>query len=620
MRSATELINPYDQSEYQQVYQRAQQIEVERRKRQQELEEQAAARANQRGPQGGGLTMPIGYEEAMMMQQQQQAGSSSSASGQDGSLNTSGVVPSEESMKQAIMEKREQAYQLSSQQAAARRAFEAAVAKRTWYHVKPLDPIILNGWRQYLAFEEAQGLPNAWRTEKVYGRCLVACANYSEFWLRYAAWKREITRLQAKLMGAAATATPAGETNNSSIEAQAALAGATALQQACDVFLPRRIDCHLYLACLYEAAGQRDKASGVYQRLLGLLPGEGGVGWASESAEVNTRYAHFLLRGGDINGAMEVLQKAVTIAGIKSDPQALAGVFAALTALTKEQNPLFPAASAPSTDAIKALRAAHEQAVSACPSEASAWLRFAEFEGSFKEDGATEKSDEDEQQTRRVRRVYRRALGLSDDTSAPAAASSTSVSDEGKALLFSSYISFMDSTGTNSSLLLEALDSAYEWERKRVLAGGGLDGIGVLATTAIAAARYAAVPHGLKDHAGAAAASNGGIPVVGQKRSASAAGLGTAVEAANVAQQQPQPQPSPMAAAGAPLQPQQHLMMPATMMMQPQMMQAGAAALPVGLPQAAAATGGGVAAAMMAQHYQQQHQVQQVHHQQPFYR
>ncbi|KAK8958956.1 hypothetical protein KSP40_PGU002781 [Platanthera guangdongensis] len=60
--------------------------------------------------------------------------------------------------------------------------FEAHI-KRHHFHVKPLDELQLENWHKYLTYVEEQG--NFDWTVKIYERCLIPCANYSEFWIRY---------------------------------------------------------------------------------------------------------------------------------------------------------------------------------------------------------------------------------------------------------------------------------------------------------------------------------------------------------------------------------------------------------------------------------------------------
>jgi pre-mRNA-processing factor 39 len=58
--------------------------------------------------------------------------------------------------------------------------------KRPYFHVTELDEAQLVNWRKYLDFEEVEG--DYHRTMFLYERCLIACAYYDEFWLRYARW------------------------------------------------------------------------------------------------------------------------------------------------------------------------------------------------------------------------------------------------------------------------------------------------------------------------------------------------------------------------------------------------------------------------------------------------
>ncbi|OAL19225.1 hypothetical protein AYO22_09986 [Fonsecaea multimorphosa] len=58
--------------------------------------------------------------------------------------------------------------------------------KRPYFHVTDLDEAQLANWRKYLDFEESEG--DYTRTQFLYERCLVTCAQHDEFWLRYARW------------------------------------------------------------------------------------------------------------------------------------------------------------------------------------------------------------------------------------------------------------------------------------------------------------------------------------------------------------------------------------------------------------------------------------------------
>ena len=58
--------------------------------------------------------------------------------------------------------------------------------KRPYFHVTELDEAQLANWRKYLDYEESEG--DYTRTQFLYERCLVTCAQHDEFWFRYARW------------------------------------------------------------------------------------------------------------------------------------------------------------------------------------------------------------------------------------------------------------------------------------------------------------------------------------------------------------------------------------------------------------------------------------------------
>ena len=58
--------------------------------------------------------------------------------------------------------------------------------KRPYFHVTEIEDSELTVWRKYLDFEESEGSYE--RTKFLYERCVVICALYEEFWLRYVRW------------------------------------------------------------------------------------------------------------------------------------------------------------------------------------------------------------------------------------------------------------------------------------------------------------------------------------------------------------------------------------------------------------------------------------------------
>ncbi|XP_043808438.1 uncharacterized protein LOC110604770 isoform X4 [Manihot esculenta] len=76
----------------------------------------------------------------------------------------------------------EHLYQQASQLNEKINHFETRI-KRSYFHVKPVDISQLENWHQYLDFAESHG-DFDWAV-KLYERCLIPCANYPEFWIRY---------------------------------------------------------------------------------------------------------------------------------------------------------------------------------------------------------------------------------------------------------------------------------------------------------------------------------------------------------------------------------------------------------------------------------------------------
>ncbi|KAL6706865.1 hypothetical protein ACN47E_005008 [Coniothyrium glycines] len=91
----------------------------------------------------------------------------------------------ERQLRQKIHEHYYTSYSKTQQDVTNRWNYEQAI-KRAYFHVTELEDAELDNWRKYLDYEEKQG--DFERTSFLYERCLVACALYDEFWLRYARW------------------------------------------------------------------------------------------------------------------------------------------------------------------------------------------------------------------------------------------------------------------------------------------------------------------------------------------------------------------------------------------------------------------------------------------------
>lgn len=76
-----------------------------------------------------------------------------------------------------------------------RRGFEMNI-KRPYFHVKPLDYPQLFNWMSYLNFEIQEGQED--RINILFERCLISCALYEEFWIKYARWTYKTFKSKTK--------------------------------------------------------------------------------------------------------------------------------------------------------------------------------------------------------------------------------------------------------------------------------------------------------------------------------------------------------------------------------------------------------------------------------------
>ncbi|XDG06462.1 hypothetical protein ABKA04_006077 [Annulohypoxylon sp. FPYF3050] len=76
-------------------------------------------------------------------------------------------------------------FQKTQEETTKRWTYESEI-KRPYFHVTELESSQLANWRKYLDFEEAEN--DFARTTFLYERCVITCALYDEFWLRYARW------------------------------------------------------------------------------------------------------------------------------------------------------------------------------------------------------------------------------------------------------------------------------------------------------------------------------------------------------------------------------------------------------------------------------------------------
>uniref|UniRef100_J3LLA6 Suppressor of forked domain-containing protein n=1 Tax=Oryza brachyantha TaxID=4533 RepID=J3LLA6_ORYBR len=151
--------------------------------------------------------------------------------------------------------------------------FELGI-RRPYFHVKSLDNPELENWHNYLDFIEKEEDIN--KVIKLYERCVIACASYSEFWIRYVLCMEGRGSLELA--------------NN-------------ALARATHVFVKKQAEIHLFSARFKELSGDVSGARVEYQHLYSeLYPG---------LLEAIVKHSNMEHRLGDKESACLVYEKAI---------------------------------------------------------------------------------------------------------------------------------------------------------------------------------------------------------------------------------------------------------------------------------------------------------------------
>ncbi|XP_031375680.1 pre-mRNA-processing factor 39-like [Punica granatum] len=168
--------------------------------------------------------------------------------------------------------------------------FETAIG-RPYFHVKPLNAAELENWHNYLNFIEKED--DFSKVVKLYERCLIACANYPEYWMRY-----------VKCM----------EMRGSMDLAENALVRAT------QVFVKRQPEIHLFAAWFKEHNGDISGARAAYELVhTEISPG---------LLEAIIKHANMERRLGNLEDALSIYEQAIAIEKGKEHSQTLPVLFA----------------------------------------------------------------------------------------------------------------------------------------------------------------------------------------------------------------------------------------------------------------------------------------------------
>ncbi|CAL0310404.1 unnamed protein product [Lupinus luteus] len=201
---------------------------------------------------------------------------------------SAGLTEAEELEKYIVI--REEIYKKAKEFDSKIIGFEAAI-RRPYFHVRPLNVGELENWHNYLDFIEREG--DLSKIVKLYERCVIACANYPEYWIRYVLCM---------------------EANKSMDLANNVLARAT------HVFVKRQPEIHLFSARFKEENEDITGARAAYQLVHAeISPG---------LLEAIIRHANMEYRLGKLEDAFSLYEQAIAIEKGKEQSQTLPLLFA----------------------------------------------------------------------------------------------------------------------------------------------------------------------------------------------------------------------------------------------------------------------------------------------------
>uniref|UniRef100_A0A8C3MM08 Uncharacterized protein n=1 Tax=Geospiza parvula TaxID=87175 RepID=A0A8C3MM08_GEOPR len=148
----------------------------------------------------------------------------------------------QEKIRELVISMRQQIYAQNEAEVSKRWNFEDGI-KRPYFHVKPLERAQLRNWREYLDFEVAAGSHE--RSIVLFEGCLIACALYEEFWVKYTRY----------------------------LESRTVPGARSVFQRACGFHLPRKPNIHLLWAAFEEKQGNVDEARRILRSFEAAVPG-----------------------------------------------------------------------------------------------------------------------------------------------------------------------------------------------------------------------------------------------------------------------------------------------------------------------------------------------------------
>ncbi|CAK7333903.1 unnamed protein product [Dovyalis caffra] len=201
---------------------------------------------------------------------------------------SAGLTEAEELEKYIVI--REEIYKKAKEFESKISDFENAI-RRPYFHVRPLNVAELENWHNYLDMIEREDDFN--KVVKLYERCIIACANYTEYWIRYVLCMEASGNMDLA--------------NN-------------ALARATQVFVKRQPEIHLFAARFKEQNGDIPGAQAAYQVVHSeIAPG---------LLEAITKHANMEHRLGNHEDAFSLYEQAIAIEKGKEHSQVLPALYA----------------------------------------------------------------------------------------------------------------------------------------------------------------------------------------------------------------------------------------------------------------------------------------------------
>jgi len=183
--------------------------------------------------------------------------------------------PNEEELNfilKEIVQKRKDIIAKTEQEVTKIWKFEEGI-KRPYFHVKQLERAQLKNWREYLDHEIANS--DHQNIVLLFERCLIACALYEDFWLKYARYMEEHDVEKARRI----------------------------YQRACCIHLPNRSQIHVQWATFEEIAGNSEKATEILEKLIEAVP---------NMAYIKMKRVNCARRAGNLDVAEKMLREYVS--------------------------------------------------------------------------------------------------------------------------------------------------------------------------------------------------------------------------------------------------------------------------------------------------------------------